>query len=728
MRRLFLLVIYLSIYVSTAANHFTGATLRYEYTGTPMVYKIQLTLYNSCESFATAFPTFNNVYAKSTLKGKLINKNLPRVSIDSIKQQYCPGVTTSCQNASSSYIGMVSAVYEDTIKLPVTATDWNFVFDNSTRTYYILNLQGASGQGFYIDAPVANSIQPNTSPVLPDHPPFIIFANDTVKVPLTCYDADKDSVAYFLSNPKSGSSLNIPYNSGYGSARAFGLNGLCEIDADNNLVMMSPAIGKYTIALRIDEYRNGKRIASTIRDFVVVCLASSSSKITIPEPDHKNNFETYTCPGRNNALNFNFTDPNPSDAVKITITPPDLPGWTFNKSTSPGTGSASGNVSWTTPLSMNPTKLPQFRFLVTVEDNACKVPGKATYVYKVNTRTCDADSVWPGDANTDKVVDLYDPLAIALAYDDTGATRPAASNSWNAQYCHYWSGFFLNNLDKKHADCNGDGIVDTADLHPIALNYGKTHAKSGRAAHKTTSGPNLYFDHTGITALPDSMVTIKIMLGNATAPVNNLYGLATNIKVDGLNSDTSIMINTGKGWIGNNNNTFSFTKDISKSSVDWAHARTNHQSINGHGQIAEMQLHIPATATPGTLVTLSYDKAKFIDKYGYDLPDIGLMQDTFYIQKPQYISTTVPSEITVQLYPNPSEGNLNIAVNSPQQDRMSITIAGITGKALMSHQLPVQEGNNSITLNTATLPSGTYFVTIRSQQYGYSYAGKWIKL
>ncbi len=722
MNRLLLVALFFC-FSTASANHFTGAHLRYEYLGTPLTYRIHLTLYKTCETGAIDFPTFIGIYAESKLNNLVVNKNLPRISNDTL-QPFCAGTVTTCTNLSASYPGYITAEYADTIKLPSSANDWYFVFSNSSRNFGITNLQGASGQSFYVDAPLL--MANNISAVIPDYPPHTIFINDSMKIPLTALDPDGDSIAYEFVQPASGQGMPIPYYTGYSVATPFGAGGLCYIDGDNNMVLKSTATGKYTLAMKIKEYRNGVYIGYTLRDYIVICVAATpGSTLTTPEPVSTANMVTYTCPGRNNQLYFNFTDGNPADSVYLDIVEPVLPGnWTFTTSTTAGVGTAIGSISWKTPASVTPAQLPFFNVNVVARDNACKLQGKATYVYTVMVRDCSADSVWPGDANSDKTANLYDPLAIAIAYNDTGSARPSASTNWVAQYCDFWDGSFLNNIDKKHADCNGDGIVDTADLNAISLNYGQVHAKGPR--RKTTATTELYFDHSGINPNPDSTVNIKILLGNAINPVSGLYGLATNVLVDGLSLATPPLITYSTSWLGNNTNTLSFIKDVSATSVDWAYARTDKQDVNGQGLIANLEFKIPASTPVGTLVTLSFDRAKFIDHEGLELTDIGTLQDTFYVRLPAAVHDINNNTWHAQLYPNPSGKRAELSIHTVTNSDAHIVVCDVTGKKQYEQNIGLNAGKNIIELPAANMPAGVYLLYISAEGNSTRQTLKWI--
>lgn len=83
-------------------------------------------------------------------------------------------------------------------------------------------------------------------------------------------------------------------------------------------------------------------------------------------------------------------------------------------------------------------------------------------------------AVWPGDADANGIVNNTDVLYIGLAEGNAGLSRENASNNWQQQMATDWpeSVFDINN---KHQDTNGDGIINAQDLQTVEENYGKTN-------------------------------------------------------------------------------------------------------------------------------------------------------------------------------------------------------------------------------------------------------------
>ncbi|MCI5058867.1 MAG: hypothetical protein MRY83_22325, partial [Flavobacteriales bacterium] len=125
-----------------------------------------------------------------------------------------------------------------------------------------------------------------------------------------------------------------------------------------------------------------------------------------------------------------------------------------------------------------------------------------------------SDTIWPGDCDANGVADIVDILPIGIGYGSTGPVRPNATINWVGQFGNDWGTNFVNGVDYKHADCNGDGLIDQNDLSAILLNYGLTHAK-GETPQFNALDPSLIVDITLDTAGINSLMTAVIKLGDA---------------------------------------------------------------------------------------------------------------------------------------------------------------------------------------------------------------------
>ncbi len=66
----------------------------------------------------------------------------------------------------------------------------------------------------------------------------------------------------------------------------------------------------------------------------------------------------------------------------------------------------------------------------------------------------------------------------------------------------------------------------------------------------------------------------------------------------------------------------------------------------------------------------------------------------------------------IQLYPNPTEGDVYIRYNAMKNEKLTVVITDITGKTVSTSQVTSKEGSNLIIVPTNDFSSGTYFVKL----------------
>jgi len=65
------------------------------------------------------------------------------------------------------------------------------------------------------------------------------------------------------------------------------------------------------------------------------------------------------------------------------------------------------------------------------------------------------------------------------------------------------------------------------------------------------------------------------------------------------------------------------------------------------------------------------------------------------------------------LYPNPTTGNLNISLNSDEQERVQLEVVNLLGAVVKNLGVfEVEGGQNIIKADVSALPGGVYFVRV----------------
>jgi hypothetical protein len=724
MKKLFyLFLLILTPILNANASHLASAEIRYEKLGNqPKTYIFYLTILKGCEPGSADLNLSEPLqFVDANSNCGFFTQYLPTISTDTITY-YCPGIQSSCYNVSSSYPSFVRKVYSDTVTFPSCDNYLIHWTSNGWRNSGITNLLSASNYAIYVEARLNSFLvslptqtQINNSSWLPNPSPFVIAQGVPTNVPLNVIDADYDSLdlQWYAPRYNTINFMSCTYTPGFSLAQPFGAGGQATINTNNTITLLSPVSGKFNLGLVITEYRNGEIVGYTMRDFLVLALPTAA--FTPPQPSPGTNFQYNTCPGAQNNIVLNFTDPDPTDSVFLQVNTPAIPGFTFNTTTTSSQGAGTATINWVTPSNLNPAILNQFHFDIIAKDNDCPANGFAYYGVNVTTSQCQPDSVWPGDANGDYTVNFYDPLAVAVAYNKTGILRAGATINWQAEFCPPWADTFINGVNIKHADCNGDAIVDTLDLYPITSNYGNVHVKGLNTKAKVTGLPDLYFDLTGINFYPGATVSIPIKLGSSLNSLNNIYGFAGKLTIGNINLSAPPTITYPSSWLGSNSNTLNFTKTVNNNILGWAYSRIDHQNVSGYGTIANINFTIPLSATPGNTISFSFDgTAKIVDNQLNDITGFNEM-DTTALISPSAITDTYLNRIDATLIPNPAGDFTEINLTNNKACNIDIMVNDISGRLISSLSKEIKKGKSVIVLPTNQLQSGMYIITIKEK-------------
>lgn len=695
------------------ASHLMGGEIRYEYNGSG--YTVTLKLYRDCAG--VTLPGSALIKISSSSANTTLTQTLPQTQYHIVTPP-CSGAN-KCYNPSSNLPGYAIGIYSANISIPSPAPDWVISFDIGSRTS-LINLNGSSASNMHLEATLNNSAGNNSTPLIAADPPFYI-PTSSITTPLQALDPDGDSIVIDKAAPMASANNNVLYTTGFSANAPLGSGGAYTINSNQTMTLKGSTLGLFALAFRVKEYRNGNLIGSYIREFACAVLPGGS--LSYPIMNTQSQQVAFACPGKSGSASLSFTDPVTTDSVYIDANTPNLSGWTITPTYSPGKPTGSVSVSWTAPTNLNPQTLPYFFIRLHVRDNACP-RAVSEYALLIRNQQCPADSVWPGDANNDKVVNLLDPLAIAVAYNKTGPARPNATTNWTPQWAQDWAYTYpLSGKNIKHGDCNGDGTINISDFGAIVSNWGLTHPKPGPRS-KTSGVPDLYFDLSGISLAPEANISIPIKLGDAANSINDFYGLGTTVSIGGLTLSAQAKINTANSWLGNSSNTLEFNNNAGAATIHWAFARTDHQNTTGNGTIATLDFTVPASAQPGQTVTLSFAHTVMIDKDGEQITSFNAL-DTNAKVVPQDINNITTGIQNIEVIPNPSVSTASLYLFTTRQMSLNIQVTDITGKVLWHNKTAATSGHQRIALPANELTSGIYLVNVEGKNS--RKVTKWIK-
>ncbi len=325
------------------------------------------------------------------------------------------------------------------------------------------------------------------------------------------------------------------------------------------------------------------------------------------------------------------------------------------------------------------------------------------------------DSVWPGDANYDLVANNIDVLNIGVAYGETGPQRTNPLVTWTPQFASDWSKNFNSGFNYKHADCNGDGVVDNNDTTAISLNYGSTHPfRLAGVPPQITSAPLLYLVANLDTAVLSQALNIDIFLGISALPVDSIYGIAFSINFNPALIDTnSITFDYTGSWLGTaGTDLMTYEKVFAPTGyADVALVRTDHFNSSGFGYLGTMGVVVVDNVTGRIVLPFAVNNITAIT-YGQTLLDFNTASDSIDIDSTQTVSIhTLNPENEIHIFPVPASDHLYVYSNSnlPME---KIELMSLYGEVVYNNDAI----SNKQVVNTSEIANGIYLLKCYTRQ------------
>jgi gliding motility-associated-like protein len=385
--------------ISCLATHIFGGELLYSNVSGKK-YVITLTLYGDCAASSTIF---NSLYTATpfitALRGGALVDSFrlqPRV-VGIEVSPVCPAQlgNTSCNGGTLP--GVKKFVYSDTITLPDTAADWQFIFSGDMGAGYtagrstnITNIY--PGTNIQLEADLNNLAGPNSSPTYSTLPTPFYCVNVLEQYNQGAIDPNGDSLAFTLVPGVDGiSRANVAYVFPYSEidpiatdSAGFGFNSL------NGQVTFTPSKTQDGLVdCQVSEYRGGVLVGTSEREMTFVVLNNctgtppnlavsnvTGGKITSTSASGKNVINL--CVGTP-ALSFDLTMSNP-DGDTTVITDQALPGTSTLLISDNGTPNPSITFNWSTAT----VPAGIYTFYVTIKNDHCPISNTQTIGYTIN--------------------------------------------------------------------------------------------------------------------------------------------------------------------------------------------------------------------------------------------------------------------------------------------------------------------------------------------------------
>jgi hypothetical protein len=327
------------------------------------------------------------------------------------------------------------------------------------------------------------------------------------------------------------------------------------------------------------------------------------------------------------------------------------------------------------------------------------------------------DCVWPGDANHDYIVDLNDFLAIGVAFGDTGSARQNAVNTWLGQPATDWSSWFLSGENFKHADSDGNGLVDFPDTVCVSLHQGFTHVRTGTIAGGV---PLLISPRITPFAGQDS-VELIVTLGDSMFQTDSAYGLTFHLNYAGGDVYAGVGGRVSNSFLGASNQRLMHLsdEDANGGRFGWAMVRTDHQPKSGFGEVCRIRLKVRPSVWAGQVMVafpMSVSHCRLIDKNGVDIP-LTVHLDTLWLYDLGYVSNAAQTNVpTFHVSPNPTGDFLHLRIENQMIGRLTVSMIDANGVEVLREMYSSFSDPTlkDIDINVQHLPVGMYAFRVTS--------------
>lgn len=396
LRKLLTLVCCLFLFNNLFASHYQGYDMSLIGLGNNM-YKIRLKIYRDVTG--AGMPATETL----TIKKNSDNASVQTISLPKIQQYPITYDAKDCL-APGANTKLEMHIYESAaINLSALNSTQGYYATNGTccRAPGIVNVLNSSGAGlqFVMDFPRLNITSPyinNSSPQFISDPLTYFCVGKSYAYDMNVVDPDGDSLVFSLVQPlDNGPSKPFPtidYAPGYNLLTNI-MDGLPDINinAQTGLVsFIATRAGRYLIAIKCEEYRNGVKIGEIRREFMletVICI--EEAPITKINDSTRNTLVDTIYYGEYYKINFKSTDDS-QDSLFMTLLPNISPGenvldpiangatWKkANGEVSPnlvidGLGTVEGEFEWT-PKCSNVRDKP-YTFTIITRDETCPTP------------------------------------------------------------------------------------------------------------------------------------------------------------------------------------------------------------------------------------------------------------------------------------------------------------------------------------------------------------------
>lgn len=327
------------------------------------------------------------------------------------------------------------------------------------------------------------------------------------------------------------------------------------------------------------------------------------------------------------------------------------------------------------------------------------------------------DLVWPGDANADSKADNLDLLSIGLYNGSAGTSRTSVNNNWTPYESMDWSQTQFNASNYKHADCNGDGLINDDDTLAIVQNFGMTHNTNHRQINTSAvnSGNDLYFFFPKLKPIYITGDTIiaEIWLGKQNNVISGCYGIAFTVgTLPTCIAPGSLKFKIQNNWLGDHLNSYRLSRSIEYLGISCVGiVRKNHISETGYGKLGEMSFIYDGNA-PLTGIPFRFENILAVNEKGEPLIITPHNEDIITSIE------TLSNEADFTVSPNPFFESSVINYSLSKEEFVELQVFNVTGQ-LIRNLVKQKQAPGTYKINFSAsenkLINGVYFIKLTTR-------------
>ena len=285
MKKLLLIVAAVLLAAGAQASHILCQTLTLQYTGTPNVYMVKAYIYRDCGGIPA--PTTLALNYNDSSMG--VSYNIVSMTMTSLQVMPVFTCAPTTPFLCSNGFGIEVAEYSLLITLPFQSTSWHFWTSECCRSGALTTVNAPANSGAFIEARLDNLNYPTNS--LPDFniqnvPVFCL--NQPAVYPNTATDVDGDSIVYTLISARDftstipGTGVPLVYLPPYTYQDFISSSTPIYFDSTTGVASFTPdMVQQGVMVVLADEYRNGVKIGSSMRDINVMIVDGINNPSTV---------------------------------------------------------------------------------------------------------------------------------------------------------------------------------------------------------------------------------------------------------------------------------------------------------------------------------------------------------------------------------------------------------------------------------------------------------------